>query len=376
VRLASTSLDAATTGVAEAGDVSILGRSVELLAGTTITTSTSSAGKGGDIGVAGNTVLIDRGSLSSQATAAGNAGGICVAAGGSGCVSRTSGNGPRITAVQPAAGGISLQDARLSTSTSGTGTAGNITLLGSGGLRLSGSTLQSSSTAATNGGAGGSIALTSGLSDVFVVENSRIDTNAVSAAGGDITIDAGGSPLAFQNSVILASAGAAGNGGDITINNAGDVVLAGSGILAQADRGNGGAITINIIDGGVFLQDSASLVSADSQEGINGAVNINAPNTDLNAALTPQEVDVSQPAQLSSNACAPSGANARSTFVREGRGGVAETPDGYLISRNEGIDNTTTAERERDRPAELLAAVPRASSNETAAVARGDKGCF
>ena len=81
-------------------------------------------------------------------------------------------------------------------------------------------------------------------------------------------------------------------------------------------------------------------MSADSGSGINGEVTIDSPNTDLNSALQPQDVDISRPATLASDVCTRTTTDSRSTFVRAGRGGVAERPDGYLT--------TTTADASED----------------------------
>jgi filamentous hemagglutinin family protein len=191
------------------------------------------------------------------------------------------------------------------------------------------------------------------LGDIFIVthpsgelrlEGSHILSRAGNANGGNIFIggqhrlfvdppmlDRAGGQITLVNSTIEASAGADGRGGDITIF-AGQTILQGSGILARAEDGDGGRIEIGLVPGEVFLQDSASLVSADSGSGIDGEITINSPDVDWNAALQPQDVDVSTPTALGSNACSAANTQSRSTFVRTGRGGVADRPDGYLTS--------------------------------------------
>ena len=180
-------------------------------------------------------------------------------------------------------------------------------------------------------GNGGTIVLNIGpFGGLRMEDDSQIVTRALSASGGDIVINASGSLITLRDATIEASAGAGGQGGDITISDAGQTILQGSGILARAENGDGGSIEINLSPGEVFVQDSESLVSADSGSGINGEVTIDSPNTDLNSALQPQDVDISRPATLASDVCTRTTTNSRSTFVRAGRGGVAERPDGYL----------------------------------------------
>ena len=63
----------------------------------------------------------------------------------------------------------------------------------------------------------------------------------------------------------------------------------------------------------------------------------------LNAAIKPQDIDNDAPPELSASACTrPEG---RSTFVREGNGGVAEGLDNYLtIAGAEGQQHEAAAE--------------------------------
>jgi hypothetical protein len=164
------------------------------------------------------------------------------------------------------------------------------------------------------------------------LSDSQILTSASESTGGNIVITTNGSPLTLNNSVIAASSqgGEGSNGGNITLTGFGQTILEGSGILAQAVGGNGGAINLNLQPNVLFIEDSGSLVSATSKAGNNGTVTINAPQTDLNSALAPPDVSVSKKPELSSNVCRRS--QARSTFVREGRGGVATDPQGYLTA--------------------------------------------
>jgi hypothetical protein len=193
----------------------------------------------------------------------------------------------------------------------------------------------------------------------LLIENSTVTTNAEAAEGGDITLDGGGSSIYLNNSVLFASAGANGNGGDVTISNINQTLIEHSLILAQAVQGNGGSILLTLQDGATFLQDSSTLINADSQQGINGEVTINRPNTDLNSSIQPQEVDVSKPAELGDDVCAPATPGARSTFVREGRGGVAESPDGYMTTMPaSGAAPDRTSASDRSVPVARTAARP------------------
>jgi hypothetical protein len=264
----------------------------------------------------------------------------------------------------------------IATSTSGSGaggTAGNIHLTATTGqLDLSAAGILSvSNSTATNAFAAGTITLTApkvviengsilsaaiagGMSSTtkaditlnssagggIELSDSTITTDSLnSASGGDITLNPNGSPVTLRDAQILASATSSGLGGDIQIGQAlagrtvpgqgaGYVVIEESQIRANAVEKNGGFIDINLEEGGAFVQDSSSIVNADSSLGNNGTVTINAPQVDLNSALRLPDVSVARKPELTANACRRDGK--RSSFVREGRGGVSPAPDGYL----------------------------------------------
>jgi large exoprotein involved in heme utilization and adhesion len=296
-------------------------------------------------------------------------------------------------AVAAAGGGISIIGSSLSTSTSTSGPAGDINITTPGALVLSGTTIasQSTSTAADAGPvgminlSGGSVSLLGGSlvsaisaggtavapeggtpaaaitisstdgSSPFVIADSTVTTQAAVTNGSNIVVNAGESPLLLTNSVITASA-AAGNGGNITINNAGNTALQRSAIVAQAGPGNGGAINIGLKKGAIFIQDSESLVSATSKTGNNGTVTINSPQTDLNSALRVPEVSAARAPELTANACRHEGSH--STFVREGRGGVAPDPQDYLRGPTHSATPTAWNIEDAPRPDAPAAAAP------------------
>jgi large exoprotein involved in heme utilization and adhesion len=206
---------------------------------------------------------------------------------------------------------------------------------------------------------------------LLLAGNSQITTNADASTGGNITVNAGGSPLTLHSSVINATAGKTGNGGNITINNVGQTILQNSAILARADSGNGGAININLKSGALFIQDSQSLVSAQSKTGNSGTVSINAPQTDLNSGLAVPEVSVARAAELTSNACRHDASH--STFVREGRGGITRDPDGYLTSQS--TNGTASPPSAATKPATSFGSADRLTFI-SAAAASVDQGCL
>jgi len=368
-----------------------------------------------DVATAGNVTLTNSALLSSTG-AYGPAGSVSV-----------SGASVTITGSKQVGVGAAAQTVSLSTSTGGAGSAGDITVTAaSGTLALNGAIIESQSTSPspTNAGAVGTIGLTgdsisitnnslvsttslgnnTGTSDTgtppydggppyyngnpppavtgpaitidstggtapLLIADSTVTTQAVLADGANLLINAGGSPLTLRDSNLVASA-KSGNGGNITITNAGTTILYGSGILAQATSGNGGAINITPPEGRTltFVQDAQSLVSASSETGNNGKVTIDAPQTDLNSALAVPDVNIERTPELASNACHREGN--RSTFVREGRGGVAANPDGYQTSLPAG----TSAAGSQARAVPKTSSPP-AQSLAVLAAASADMGC-
>jgi hypothetical protein len=61
-------------------------------------------------------------------------------------------------------------------------------------------------------------------------------------------------------------------------------------------------------------------------------VAINSPDTNLNPAVKLQDAALGETPELSANGCTPATNSARSTFVRDSRGGVRPSPDNYLVS--------------------------------------------
>ena len=252
---------------------------------------------------------------------------------------------------------VVLQESSLLASAGGGGTGGNISITNAGGLTFRDTQIQTMA----NAGAGGTIniGLADGVVAPILIQGSSITTNAVAASGGNITLDAAGNQLVLRDSIIRASAGAAGTGGNVLIDAVGRTIVQRSQVVARADAGNGGTIIINVDDGGLFVRDAQSFINADSNSGNDGEIAINSPDTDLNPAVKVQDAELSSTPELSATACAPR-TEARSTFVRENRGGVSASPDGYLVSTGSATSQKTasTVAPEAVRLALLAATTP------------------
>ena len=172
---------------------------------------------------------------------------------------------------------IADQGSGLFTTTVGNGVGGNITLRGSA-IQLS----NGASISATSSGSGTAGNITVNAGNQFTMMNSSVTTEASHASGGNIVIQATDS-IRLVNSKVSTSVqgGPDTSGGNITIDPT-IMTLQNSQILAQAVQGQGG--NINIV-AGTFLADQTSLVSASSEFGLSGAVNIQSPVSMLSGTL-------------------------------------------------------------------------------------------
>jgi hypothetical protein len=385
LQVSNSSLDAATSGVQQAGEIDLQGSLIQISNSTISSASTQTAtGSAGAICVSSScaAVAASAGTLGANTRDGARTTG---AAGATGAVLAPA-SGGALAAATGGSNGIAISGGSLSTSTSGSGAAGDITVTTPGALALSGTTISSESkgtgatagpvgvinltgssvsllgsviSAISNGGtavageggvAGAAITINStGGQSPLLIGDSKVTTTAQVTNGSNIVVNAGGSTVKLSNSVITASA-VGGNGGNITVNDAGNTALQRSAIVAQAGPGNGGAINIGLKQGALFIQDSESLVSATSKSGNNGTVTINSPQTDLNSALRVPEVSVARGPELTANVCRHEGSH--STFVKEGRGGVTPDPQGYLSGGSSSGAPTASAQT---APAPLMA---------------------
>jgi filamentous hemagglutinin family protein len=184
----------------------------------------------------------------------------------------------------------------------------------------------------TGTGQGGELIITA--DKIELSQNSRLSAETVSGLGGNISLNA--DLLTLQrNSRVTATAGNRGNGGNIKIN--APIILGydNSDIIANAFQGNGG--NIQITTQGIFglkFRDqltSDNDITASSQFGINGTVQITNLAIDPSSGLLSLPVDVVDLTKKIADGCT---ANQGSSFVVSGRGGMPPTP------HNLGSDST------------------------------------
>ena len=186
----------------------------------------------------------------------------------------------------------------------------------------------SSVTAGSTGPANaGNISINAGSQ--FLSQNSVVTTEASQASGGNIVVQATDS-IRLVNSKISTSVqgGPETSGGNITIDPT-FMTLQNSQILAQAVQGQGG--NINIV-AGTFLMDPTSLVSASSEFGLSGAVNIQSPLSMLSGTLATLPQRPLQVQHLLQQRCAAQANGQLSSLVVAGRDTLPYEPGGWLMS--------------------------------------------
>ncbi|WP_442940384.1 hypothetical protein [Nostoc sp.] len=163
---------------------------------------------------------------------------------------------------------------------------------------------------------------------VFLNHGSSLTATTTSGEGGNIVVNASNLLLLRQESSINATAGGSGSGGNLTI---ATPIIAGvenSDIVANAFRGQGGNIQISTQ--GIFgLEFRPQLtprndITASSQFGINGTVQVNTIGVDPNSGLVELPANVTNPSQQIVSGCS---VNQGSRFVATGRGGVPQNPN-------------------------------------------------
>jgi filamentous hemagglutinin family protein len=277
-----------TAGVGNGGDIEIIAPTIAFSQGATLLVNTRGQGNAGNIRLqAARSVLLDgmsdRGVATSfqsdvETTGIGNGGNIAIQT-------------PRFQA---------SRGAFVSVSGLGKGDAGNLRLIADRTILLEGASLQ----AKVSDGNQGNVAIQSRF--LSLQQNSQVITTATGLAqGGNISIDSD-LILGLGNSDITANA-IEGQGGNVQISAQG---LFG---LRYGDRLTPG-----------------NDITASSQFGVNGTVQVNSIGADLNSGLVALPVDTVDPSQTIATGCE---AQQNSSFIATGRGGMPMNPDYALADR-------------------------------------------
>jgi filamentous hemagglutinin family protein len=191
-----------------------------------------------------------------------------------------------------------------------------------------------------NDGTGSAGNLQINANSIFLDSKGGITASTVSGEGGNITLKVGDIIQLRNESLISSTAGGTGNGGNIDINSQLFIALPptganGSDIIANAERGNGGNITIKaqgifgITERPAIEGNRSNDIDASSEFGASGQIQIN--NTiDPNQGITQLPETVVDPnALVAQNPCKR---GSRSQFSQTGRGGLPPSPNEDLSS--------------------------------------------
>lgn len=402
----------ARTGVniAGTGTVSTVDRagnpiSVIRSSGIFISTQNGSSGQGGSLTMTTPLLSISRGGkLSAETAGTGDAGSLSIRAGEvavsdlvvdafgspSGIVARvaasSSGNGGTLDITSDRL--HVLNGGRITASTDGAGTAGNINIR-SGSIEVEGisddglfnSTIESRSSTEfgagsvdlvgdrirvtdqgtlsvsnLSGGDAGNIRLSA---NSVYLNNGSISAEASAGNQGNLGIESQNILLLRQGSHLTTNATGTATGGNITLSAPLIVGSENSDISANAVEGDGGSIRL-VTQGliGLAFRDRLtpeSDITASSELGVNGTVQIESPNVDADGGLVQLPDNLEDTSNQVVAGCAAQSAN---QFASTGRGGLPGNPTaqfsgnrlwqdtrsltsgGVVVSRNTGDENT------------------------------------
>jgi large exoprotein involved in heme utilization and adhesion len=228
--------------------------------------------------------------------------------------------------VTVAAGALTIRGgAQVASSTAGPGRGGDVAVAVASDIVLQDPGPQITARSTGSGDAG---SITVSATRLFMNNGASVSTEAATstASGGNITLHLRDLLYLVSSEISTSVKGETGNGGNIAIDPQ-LVILNHSRIIAEAVEGHGGNITINA---GQFIQSSDSIVSASSQLGISGTVEILGPRVDVNSALVVLSSQLRGRTEVLREACAAHADRPLSSLVEAGRGGTPPDPEATL----------------------------------------------
>ncbi|WP_071592920.1 filamentous hemagglutinin N-terminal domain-containing protein [Pleurocapsa sp. PCC 7319] len=160
--------------------------------------------------------------------------------------------------------------------------------------------------------------------DSLNANQGKISANSTQTGGGDITLIANSTLLDNDSELSTSVFNGNGGGGDVTIDSKFIIVRDDSAIRANAIQGDGGNINI---DTEVILQSLDSEITASSEFGLDGVVEINSPDTDNQIGLLELPEKIVDPTSLIAGQCL---GKSNDTFAATGKGGLADNPSQSL----------------------------------------------
>jgi filamentous hemagglutinin family protein len=249
---------ASSAGSGNGGELNITSGDLNITNQSKIDTSTTSSGNAGKVSINTNTLALNTlGKITSSTTSSGNGGQLSIAA-----------------------SQFTINNASISANTSSQGNGGLINITGKNLTLNNNAKITASSTGtASNSGEAGTINVNT--SNFIRIKNSQINTDSTIGGGGNITLNTIKRFHITNGKVTTEVQNGALNAGNINIDPE-FVVIENSTLNANAFGGNGG--NINIIAQHYF-EDPNSNVTASSAKGIDGVIEIEAPDIDVSSGL-------------------------------------------------------------------------------------------
>ena len=335
-------ITSSTVFTGDAGDIVLSTADLEVTSGAAITAQTDSSGAGGKIAInaRGNATLSEGGRITSSSFGAGAAGAVDLVAtdllidGGnlpaetaSAIAAQTRSTGPGGTITVTTRNSTTLaRKGQISSSSlsdaANAGDAGNVVVDGGRELRLTGDSSITTETSPdeTAGASGGKITLIA--SDLIYLEDSRVSTNVFQGEGGGGDI---GIPVLPEPAGAVAPEGEPSGSAPAPPEL---LVLNRSTISANAQQGPGGNI---LIEAGTIFRSAESVIEAVSKLGVDGNVDISAPDSDLAGQVVPLTTRFFDASELMLPACAARTSRAGSFTVQTRA--VRPPPDAPLPAR-------------------------------------------
>jgi large exoprotein involved in heme utilization and adhesion len=304
--------------------ISVLGENPLTAGNSSIAASTFGKGNAGSIAIdTGQLLLRSGGVISASTTAAGNAESVTIHARESIEIDSSGSKVALPTRITVSGQPLPLRLRQLNNSPGiPSGNAGNLSIT-SPSIQVH----NQGYIAAENVGSGNAGKLQIQADSLVLDQQGQIKTATTVGQGGILQLHVRDFLLLRHNSFISAKAGGLGNGGNISINSPVIAGLENSDIIANAFQGNGGNINITT-QGIIGLQYRPQLtlendITASSQFGVNGTVQINNISVDPNSGLVELPENVIDPSQQIASGCS---ANQGSSFVATLRGGIPQNP--------------------------------------------------
>ena len=294
----------------EAGRLRIVGDGSGFFTGITSSSQPGGRGDAGSVAVTADNLEIRSGGITSSTFGVGDAGRVVVDAG-------------RLHIVGNASG--FLTGIATTTDFGSTGAAGSVIVTAPTIILADRGSIASFSRGTGQGGR-----VTIRARDTFRSTGGRVTAQTAEggADAGDVAITVGWLIDLVDSTVSTSAAAGQGSGGNIFIDPV-FIILDGSRIGARAREGAGGNIRI-VADN--FIVSPDSVIDASSELGIDGNVEIDAPDEDISGELVVLEGALLDASSLLRERCAARRDIGASSFTGVGRGGLPPSPEGPLAS--------------------------------------------